>query len=102
MTSDDFTIYKYLLADEKSRLEAAWQRLSSSEGRVNRVRSAVYQRLQEIESAQERIADGTYGRCTQCGQSIPPERLQNVPHAAYCLACQLLFESGNDSGSENI
>jgi DnaK suppressor protein len=44
--------------------------------------------VDEIDAALDRIADGTYGRCTQCGIAIPPERLELRPYAAGCVACQ--------------
>jgi RNA polymerase-binding transcription factor DksA len=41
-----------------------------------------------IDSALERIAQGTYGRCTVCGDGIPEERLDAVPYATLCVACK--------------
>ena len=31
------------------------------------------------------MEEGTYGRCIECGQSIPFERLEAVPATAYCI-----------------
>jgi DnaK suppressor protein len=42
----------------------------------------------EIDRALEKIADGTYGICEQCGQTIPDARLQALPYAALCVACK--------------
>jgi YteA family regulatory protein len=44
--------------------------------------------LAEIEAALERIDDGTYGICTNCGKEIPPERLEARPWATLCIDCQ--------------
>jgi DnaK suppressor protein len=44
--------------------------------------------LDEIDAALDRIAEGTYGRCTHCGVVIPRERLEFRPFAAGCVACQ--------------
>jgi DnaK suppressor protein len=44
--------------------------------------------IDEIDAALDRIADGTYGRCTHCGVDIPVERLEFRPFAAGCVACQ--------------
>ena len=44
--------------------------------------------LEQAESALERIEAGTYGVCEACGRDIPLERLQVMPEAAYCVACQ--------------
>jgi len=44
--------------------------------------------IEEIDSALQRISEGTYGRCMCCGAGIPAERLEFRPHAARCVACQ--------------
>lgn len=43
--------------------------------------------LTAIEAALARVDDGTYGTCTVCGRSIPAERLDVIPWAATCVAC---------------
>ena len=40
-----------------------------------------------IDAALQRLADGTYGRCTGCGEPIPFGRLIVMPESARCLAC---------------
>jgi DnaK suppressor protein len=44
--------------------------------------------IAEIDAAMDRIADGSYGRCTHCGIGLPIERLEFRPYAAGCVACQ--------------
>jgi DnaK suppressor protein len=44
--------------------------------------------LSEIDSALKRIADGTYGQCSNCGRQIPQERLEARPYATLCIDCQ--------------
>ena len=44
--------------------------------------------MDEIEAALKRIDDGTYGTCVACGAPIPFERLEIVPAADRCVACQ--------------
>jgi DnaK suppressor protein len=41
--------------------------------------------LEKIESALQRIQDGTYGTCVICGRKIDDERLRAVPYATLCL-----------------
>ena len=41
--------------------------------------------LAAIEAALARIADGTYGTCTECGRQIAPERLEIHPWASLCI-----------------
>jgi RNA polymerase-binding transcription factor DksA len=45
------------------------------------------QLLGEINDALDRLAAGTFGRCTACGQVIPPARLRAVPYTPHCVAC---------------
>jgi RNA polymerase-binding protein DksA len=44
--------------------------------------------LIETKEALQRIEDGTYGRCTNCGEFILPERLEALPAAPLCINCQ--------------
>ena len=44
-------------------------------------------KLAALDAALERLRHGTYGRCTQCGVSIPAERLEAVPGAEHCITC---------------
>lgn len=48
--------------------------------------------LRDIEAALERLADGTFGACTSCGEAIILERLRAYPTAKRCAACQDRFE----------
>lgn len=51
--------------------------------------------LREIEAAQERLREGTYGHCEECGEPIPFERLQAYPAARLCLADQERYEAAH-------
>jgi RNA polymerase-binding protein DksA len=44
--------------------------------------------VREIDAALARLAEGTYGRCTRCGQQIPEGRLDAVPYATLCVTCK--------------
>jgi DnaK suppressor protein len=44
--------------------------------------------LERVERALERLAAGQYGRCEDCGQPIPAERLEALPYATLCVPCQ--------------
>jgi len=43
--------------------------------------------LERIEAALERIEDGTYGQCEECGSRIPKARLGALPYATLCVKC---------------
>jgi len=47
-----------------------------------------------VEEALNRIDRGEYGRCQQCGEVIPPKRLEVQPWARHCVRCQELEEQG--------
>ena len=44
--------------------------------------------LTDTEAALQRLATGTYGDCTDCGEPIGLARLQLMPAAPRCAACQ--------------
>ena len=44
--------------------------------------------LREIADALRRIDGGAYGTCLECEEPISPKRLDAVPWARYCVACQ--------------
>lgn len=43
--------------------------------------------LTQIEDALDRIDQGTYGICVECGKPIPVERLDALPYTRFCVAC---------------
>src|SRR5262245_55185202 len=50
--------------------------------------------LKQIDEALDRIAEGAYGECANCGQDIQTKRLEALPWARYCIKCQELQEQG--------
>jgi DnaK suppressor protein len=54
-----------------------------------------------ISKALERIKDGTYGICTDCGNPISEKRLQSFPGTMRCLACQERFEEKPSHGTSH-
>jgi RNA polymerase-binding transcription factor DksA len=49
-------------------------------------------RLEQIEAALEKIADGSYGSCDECGGRIPKARLELIPDTPYCVKCASKLE----------
>ena len=47
----------------------------------------VTQEIASVKRALERIAEGTYGECVQCGNEIAEGRLEARPEAALCIEC---------------
>lgn len=52
--------------------------------------------LREIEDALDRLRDGSYGVCADCGIAISQKRLDAIPWAVYCVTCQERHQSGNN------
>ena len=44
--------------------------------------------LRDVEAALERIKNGTYSTCVECGEEITSERLDAYPTAKRCITCQ--------------
>ena len=51
--------------------------------------------LDQTEAAIQRIEDGSYGRCKECGEQIPKTRLDAIPYAAECERCASQGEEGH-------
>ena len=45
-----------------------------------------------IDDAVERLANGEYGKCQECGEMIPEGRLQVRPYAVFCIKCKSKIE----------
>jgi DnaK suppressor protein len=52
------------------------------------------QQLELVEAALERLEVGTFGACLRCGKPIAPGRLEALPWAAHCIACQAIVDRG--------
>ena len=48
--------------------------------------------LNNIEASLQRIEDGAYGECEECGNEIGYARLEVQPTATRCIQCQSLHE----------
>jgi DnaK suppressor protein len=56
-------------------------------------RQKLEDRLRAINDAQDRLIDGGYGMCLECGAGIEPKRLVANPAASRCISCQQLSEA---------
>ncbi|MEP6910290.1 MAG: TraR/DksA C4-type zinc finger protein [Actinomycetota bacterium] len=50
--------------------------------------------LGAIDAALERMKEGTFGTCVNCGKEIGEERLAALPWATLCIDCRRLEERG--------
>ncbi len=46
------------------------------------------QQLAQIKIALQRLDNGTYGQCVECGDHIESGRLSALPYASLCVHCQ--------------
>ena len=46
---------------------------------------ALRDQLADIEGALQRLDDGTYGLCSECGKEISPARLEAMPATPFCI-----------------
>jgi RNA polymerase-binding protein DksA len=53
--------------------------------------------LRMLDAARQRIAEGSYGTCIECGQDIGFARLRANPGAERCITCQTQFEKTHAS-----
>jgi RNA polymerase-binding transcription factor DksA len=59
---------------------------------------AIRLELLQIDSALARLDDSEYGICVACRKPIAPKRIEALPYATRCVACQV--EDANRSASE--
>jgi sigma-B regulation protein RsbU (phosphoserine phosphatase) len=77
MATQEVAFLQRQLQERRQRLEAALA-LTPRNGSLGGL-------LREVDSALERIADGTYGICNECHESIEVDRLLADPLICYCL-----------------
>lgn len=95
LDAEENRIRKSLLADVKDfeELQSGWQECDSpAERNLREVEwgqfSVLQKELGEVEDAKQKLADGIYGLCEECGVEISVKRLAAIPGARRCLVCQ--------------
>ena len=59
------------------------------------LRERGHTKLKAIEDALQRIEEGTFGICEDCGDEIPRGRLEAMPFATTCRDCKAIQERRN-------
>lgn len=62
--------------------------LESDRNAVLRIRDRERKLLGKIDAALQRIADGTFGVCDECGEAIGLDRLRARPVTTLCIDCK--------------
>ena len=56
--------------------------------------------LDKIELALQRIDEGSYGTCEDCGKKIPEPRLEAIPYTTVCVKCAEIQEQQRQDEEE--
>jgi RNA polymerase-binding protein DksA len=78
----DTELHKRLSADSEDRAIE----LENQEA-LEVIEGSDIREIRQIQAALKRIAEGKYGICAKCGQSIDPRRLKALPTAVTCISC---------------
>lgn len=62
--------------------------LESDRNATLRIRDRERKLINKIEEALERIEDGTFGICEECGEDISADRLRARPVTTLCIECK--------------
>ncbi|MHB1294025.1 MAG: TraR/DksA C4-type zinc finger protein [Anaerolineae bacterium] len=63
-------------------------------GKIISLIQSLEAKLHAIEHALTTVSVGHYGRCENCGEPIPEERLQIMPETTLCVRCATKLEQG--------
>ncbi|HXG05259.1 MAG TPA: TraR/DksA family transcriptional regulator [Candidatus Binatia bacterium] len=55
-------------------------------------RERLLERATRLQGALQRLHDGTYGLCVECGEPVAPARLNAIPEVETCRPCQERLE----------
>ena len=67
--------------------------LESNRNFTLRIRDRERKLIGKIKEALDRLDDGTYGNCEECGEKIGMERLKARPVTTLCIDCKSLQEA---------
>ena len=73
----------------------------SETGFALRLRDREAKLIKKIEEALQRLEDGTFGICEECGEEIPLKRLMARPVTTLCIACKKEQEAAERVRGEN-
>ena len=83
LTLDDMTDNNEVFADPADRAT-----VESDRSFTLRIRDRERRLIKKIQAALERIEDGSYGICDDCGEDIGSPRLKARPMTRYCINCK--------------
>jgi len=66
-----------------------------------RIRDREAKLIGKLQDALERLEDGTFGYCEECGEEIPYKRLLARPVATLCIRCKNAQEAAERTRGES-
>ncbi len=72
------------------QLPADWEEQATqleNQDALEGIEKSKLQEIGQIREALRRIAQGSYGVCIKCGETIDPKRLAALPTATRCISC---------------
>lgn len=61
--------------------------VADTHGRVMAVKHSLRTLLDRIKGSLNALKTGKYGKCSNCGKQIEPQRLEAMPTADLCISC---------------
>lgn len=96
-TLTDISDLKVRFSDEMDQAS-----LSSDMGFALRIRDREVKLKRKIRDALERLKDGTFGICEECGEEIPLKRLKARPVTTLCIECKKEQEAAERMRAPNF
>jgi DnaK suppressor protein len=75
--------------------ESDFAQVQAERANTQTIRQVLARDREQAAHARDRQAKGAYGICEDCGGKVGDERLEALPDATRCVACQAQWESGN-------
>jgi DnaK suppressor protein len=109
MNKKERDYFTQLILEERRRKLSALGRLQGTLDEINESRAAEYEEevtlsddkeylsklieqdargLEEINKSLEKVLDGSYGKCENCGNEINRDRLEAIPTTVLCMDCK--------------
>lgn len=76
--------------------------LTSDMGFTLRIRDREAKLIKKLTEALERLEDGTFGICEECGEEIPLKRLMARPVTSLCIECKKAQEAEERTKAESF
>jgi len=87
---------------EKTEDEGDLASISHDKDVLYRLHEGGFARLQLIQKAIDAIENGSYGECIRCEEVINEKRLNAIPWATMCIACQEETEAAEASSGMSL